>query len=73
MTDDDTEGWMRIHIGRRRAQIACVRYTKRALADHARSHGVLGTSWPKLILAENMAFHGLIDVDGNLRDGWPHR
>ena len=68
---DDTEGWMRVHIGQRRGQLACDRYTKRSLADHARAHKVWGVRWRKLDLATTLAFRGLIDSDGNLRDGWP--
>jgi hypothetical protein len=68
--DDDRYGMMRVHIAQRRGDLACQRYTRNHLRAVAIGHGV--TSVPrKHDLATRMAYSGLIDADGYLRDGFP--
>ena len=68
---DDRYGHMRIHIASRRADLACKRYTRNALRAFAKGHGASYSSRIKYDLAWHMAQHGLIDAEGNLRDGFP--
>jgi len=69
--DDDRPGLMRIHIASRRADLACKRYTRNTLRAFAKGHGAPYSSGLKNDLAWHMAQHGLIDAEGNLRDGFP--
>ncbi len=71
--NNDVAGFMRVHISNRRADAACLLYTREALRNHAMAHGVV-TAFHlryKRNLAWAMAQHGLIDADGTLRDGFP--
>lgn len=69
---DDRHGMMRVHIAQRRGDLACERYTRNGLRAFSTGHGV--TSSPrKRDLATRMAYEGLIDADGYLRDGFPPR
>jgi hypothetical protein len=68
---DDRYGMMRIHIASRRADLACARFSRDALRHWAKGHGSPTAVRLKHDLAWYMAQHGLIDAEGNLRDGFP--
>lgn len=70
---DDHYGQMRVHIASRRGDLACDKYTRDQLRVHAKTHGVITAFRQryKRDLAWYMAQHGLIDAEGNLRDGFP--
>ena len=69
--DDDRYGMMRVHIAQRRGDLACDRYTRNVLRAFAKGHGVTPSILGKRDLATRMAYHGLIDAGGNLRNGFP--
>lgn len=71
--DDDRYGTMRVHIAQRRGDLACDRYTRDALRAFATKHGITPSILGKRDLATRMAYHGLIDAEGHLRDGFPNR
>lgn len=68
---DDRRGMMRVHIAQGRGDLACDRYSRSALRAHAQGHGVTASVLHKRDLATRMAYEGLIDADGYLRDGFP--
>lgn len=69
--DDDRRGLMRIHIASQRADLACERYTRNALRAFANGRVSRPGHSVKRDLAWQMAQDGLIDAEGNLRDGFP--
>lgn len=69
--NDDRRGMMRVHIAQRRGDLACDRYSRNNLRAHATGHGVTPSILHKRDLATRMAYEGLIDADGYLRDGFP--
>ena len=68
---DDRNGMMRVHIAHDRARLACSKFTRAALNEHASAHGVPTGHRHKRTLAWYMAQAGLIDSKGYLRDGFP--
>lgn len=71
--EDDRYGMMRVHVAQRRGDLACDRYTRNNLRAFAKGHRVTPSSLRKRDLATRMAYEGLIDRDGYLRDGFPVR
>jgi hypothetical protein len=71
--DDDRYGMMRVHIAQQRGDLACAYYTRNSLRAFAKGHGVTSSSLLKRDLATRMAYEGLIDARGGLRDGFPGR
>jgi hypothetical protein len=69
--DDDRRGLMRVHIAQRRGDLACDRYSRNTLRAFARWRMLAPSSLQKRDLATRMAYEGLIDADGYLRDGFP--
>jgi hypothetical protein len=68
---DDRYGLMRVHIAAQRARWACDKFSRNFLREWAKEHGVSAAHRLKFDLAWHMAQHGLIDAEGNLRDGFP--
>ncbi len=68
---DDRPGMMRVHIADQRSRLAGSRFNRNVLRHHAQAHGLKVGGLRKSDIGWHMAQHGLIDSDGNLRDGFP--
>ena len=68
---DDVHGLMRVHIAQQRSVEAGKRHTRDELRRHAQRHGLQPSSLRKYDLGTVMAYKGLIDENGYLREGFP--